>query len=62
MLGGFLNGLQKYLHFEFEAAKSGVVKARLVANGTYYYIEFNLLKTRKASVSEITKEIKSFLS
>ena len=42
----------------FEAAKPGVVKVQLVANGTY--TEFNLLKTRKASVSEITKEIKSF--
>ena len=53
-----LNDLQKYQHFLFEAAHPGVVKAQLVANGTY--IEFNLLKTKKASVSEITKEIKSF--
>src|SRR5438128_8689198 len=53
-----LSGLQKYRHFVFGAAKPGVVKAQLVANGTY--TEFNLLKTRKASVSEITKEIKSF--
>ena len=53
-----LNGLQKYQHFVFEAANPGVVKAQLVTNGTY--TEFNLLKTRKASVSEITKEIKSF--
>ena len=53
-----LSGLQKYRHFVFEAAKPGVVKAQLVANGTY--TEFNLLKTRKASVSEIIKEIKSF--
>ena len=30
----------------------------MTANGTY--TEFNLLKTRKASVSEITKEIKPF--
>ena len=61
MLGIFfkkLSGLQKYQHFVFEAASPGVVKAQLVANGSY--TEFNLLKTRKASVSEITKEIKSF--
>ena len=36
----------------------GVVKAQLVANGAY--IEFNLLKTKKTSVSKIIKEIKSF--
>ena len=53
-----LSGLQKYQHFLFEAARPGIVKAQLVANGTF--IEFNLLKARKASVSEITKEIKSF--
>ena len=53
-----LNGLQKYQHFVFEAAIPGVVKAQLVANCSY--TEFNLLKTRKASVSKITKEIKSF--
>jgi len=53
-----LSGLQKYQHFVFEAAQPGVVKAQLVANGTY--TEFNLLKTRKANVAEITKEIKSF--
>jgi len=53
-----LNGLQKYQHFVFEAARSGIVKAQLVANGAF--TEFNLLKTRKANVSEITKEIKSF--
>jgi len=35
-----------------------IVKTQLVANGSY--TEFNLLKTRKASVSEIIKEIKSF--
>jgi len=34
------------------------VKAKMVANGDF--TEFNLLKTRKASVSDITKEIKSF--
>jgi len=45
-----LNGLQKYQHFIFEIANPGVVKAQLVANGTY--TEFNLLKTRKASVSK----------
>ena len=53
-----LSGLQKYQHFVFEAARPGIVKAQLVANGAF--AEFNLLKTRKASVSEITKEIKSF--
>jgi len=53
-----LNGLQKYQHFVFEAARPGVVKAQLVANGAF--TEFNLLKTRKASVSEIIKEIKYF--
>ena len=61
MLGIFfkkLSGLQKYQHFVFEAAKPGIVKAQLVANGSY--TEFNLLKIRKASISEITKEIKSF--
>ena len=52
-----LSGLQKYQHFLFEAANPGIVKAQMVANG-----EFNLLKARKASVSEITKEIKSFPS
>ena len=61
MLGIFfkkLNGLQKYQHFLFQAARPGVVKAQLVANGAY--TEYNLLKTRKASVSEIIKEIKTF--
>ena len=61
MLGIFfkkLNGLQKYQHFLFEAANPGVVKAQLVANGAY--IKFNLLKIREVSISEITKEIKSF--
>ena len=53
-----LNGLQKYQHFLFERNKPGVVKTQTVANGAF--TEFNLLKTRKASVSEITKEIKSF--
>ena len=53
-----LSGLQKYQHFVFEAAKPGIVKAQLVANGAF--TEFNLLKTRKASISEIIKEIKSF--
>jgi len=53
-----LSGLQKYQHFFFEATNPGIVKAQMVANGAF--TEFNLLKTRKASVSEITKEIKSF--
>ena len=53
-----LSGLQKCQHFVFEAARPGIVKAQLVANGSF--TEFNLLKTRKANVSEITKEIKSF--
>ena len=50
--------LQKYQHFLFEAANPGIAKAQLVANGTF--TEFNLLKTKNASVFEITKEIKSF--
>jgi len=41
---------KKYQYFVFEAARPGVVKAQLVANGAF--TEFNLLKTRKASVSE----------
>ena len=49
---------KKYQYFVFEAARPGVVKAQLVANGAF--TEYNLLKTRKASVSEITKEIKYF--
>ncbi|CAG8638151.1 10217_t:CDS:1, partial [Ambispora leptoticha] len=53
-----LNGLQKYQHFVFEAARPDIVKAQLIANGAF--TEFNLLKSRKASVSEIIKEIKSF--
>src|SRR5437763_7702321 len=53
-----LSDLQKYQHFLFEAARPGVVRAQLVANGAF--TEFNLLKTRKVSVSEITKEIKFF--
>ena len=53
-----LSGLQKYQHFVFEAAKPGVVKAQLVANSAF--TEFNLLKTRKTTVSKITREIKSF--
>jgi len=53
-----LSGLQKYQHFVFEVANPGVVKAQLVASGAY--TEFNLLKIKKASVFEITKEIKSF--
>src|SRR5438128_2959605 len=53
-----LSGLQKYQHFIFEAAQPGVVKAQLVANSAF--TEFNLLKTRKSSVAEIAKEIKSF--
>src|SRR5438128_6762492 len=53
-----LSGLQKYQHFVFEAANPGVVKAQTVANGVF--TEFNLLKPRKTTVSEITREIKSF--
>jgi len=52
-----LSGLQKYQHFVFEAANPGVVKAQLVANGAF--TEFNLLKARKTTVSETTREIKS---
>ena len=53
-----LNGLQEYQQFVFEAAQPGIVKAQLVANGSYTNTntEFTLLKTRKASVSEITKK------
>ena len=53
-----LSGLQKYQHFVFEAAKPDIVKAQLVANGAY--TEFNLLKTRKASVSELSKKLNLF--
>ncbi|CAG8568054.1 5355_t:CDS:10 [Ambispora leptoticha] len=52
-----LSGLQKYQHFVFEAANPEVVKAQMVVNDAF--TEFNLLKTRKANVSEITKEIPS---
>jgi len=48
-----LSSLQKYQHFLFEATQPGVVKAQPVANGTF--TKFNLLKTRKASISEITQ-------
>jgi len=40
-----LSGLQKYQHFLFEAARPGVVRAQMVANGAF--TEFNLLKTKK---------------
>src|SRR5215510_14721961 len=49
-----LNGLQKYQHFLFEAANPGIVKTQLVANGSF--TEFNLLKAKNTSVSEIIKE------
>ena len=42
----------------FEAANPGIVKAQMVANSAF--TEFNLLKTRKTSASEIIKKIKSF--
>ena len=61
MLGIFfkkLSGLQKYQHFIFEAANPGVVQAQLVVNGTY--TEFNLLKTKKASVVELPKKLNLF--
>ena len=61
MLGIFfkkLSGLQKYQHFIFEAANPGIVKAQLVANGAY--TEFNLLKTKKASVVELPKKLNLF--
>ena len=54
-----LSGLQKYQHFVFEAAKPGIVKAQLVANGSY--TEFNLLKTRKASILKLPKRLNLFL-
>ena len=53
-----MSGLQKYQHFLFEAARPGAVRAQLVANGAL--TGFNLLKTRKITVSEIIKEIKFF--
>ena len=49
-----LNGLQKYQHFLFEASNFGTVKVQEVANGPF--VEFNLLKTKKADIFE---EIKS---
>ena len=55
-----LNGLQKYQHFVFEAAKPGIVKAQLVANGAF--TEFNLLKTRKASVLKLRRRLNLFPS
>jgi hypothetical protein len=53
-----LSGLQKYQHFLFEAAKPGVVKVQLVANGPF--VEFNLFKTKTTNISQVIKEIKSF--
>jgi len=53
-----LSGLQKYQHFIFEAVKPDIIKTQLVANGRF--TKFNLLKTRKASIFKIVKEIKSF--
>ena len=58
VFGTVRNGSRERGKRSFFAAQPGVVKAQLVANGVY--TEFNLLKTRKASVSEIIKEIKSF--
>ena len=45
-------------HFLFEATRPGIVKAQLVANGAY--TEFNLLKTKKASVVELPKKLNLF--
>ena len=50
-----LNGLQKYQYFLFEASNLGVVKTQEVANGTF--IEFNLLKTKKADIFEEIKAL-----
>src|SRR5438128_6015173 len=55
-----LSDLQKYQHFLFEAARPGVVKAQLVANGAF--TEFNLLKTRKANVLKLPKKLNHFQS
>jgi hypothetical protein len=46
-----VSGLQKYQHFLFEAANSGVIKTQTVANGSF--TKFNLFKNRKVNVSEI---------
>src|SRR5437588_7908068 len=45
-----LNGLQKYQHFLFEASNFGTVKVQEIANGPF--VEFNLLKTKKADIFE----------
>ena len=45
-----LNGLQKYQHFLFEASNLGTVKVQEIANGPF--VEFNLLKTKKADIFE----------
>ena len=55
-----LIGLQKYQHFLFEAARPGIVKAQLVANGAY--TEFNLLKTEKHVFLKLPKKLNLFPS
>ena len=50
-------GIQKFQHFFFEISSPGKVKAQEIANGSFY--EFNLLKIKKANISEIIKEIKT---
>ena len=49
-----LPSIQKYQHFLFEASNFGTVKVQEIANGPF--VEFNLLKTKKADIFE---EIKS---
>ena len=52
-----LSGIQKFQHFLFEISNPGIVKVQEIANGSFY--EFNLLKIKKANISDIIKEIKS---
>ena len=52
-----LPGIQKFQHFYFDTFNPGIIKAQVIANGSFY--EFNLLKIKKANISEIIKEIKA---
>ena len=52
-----LSGIQKFQHFLFETFNPSIVKAQKIANRSFY--EFNLLKTKKANIFEIIKEIKA---
>ena len=47
--------MQKYQHFLFEASNLGIVKAQETANGPF--VEFNLLKTKKADIFEEIKAL-----